>query len=355
MEKNEIYVKTENPKNINKKRKSNYFSTMPNLRNRKSIIYNEKPKFKQNVLLNLLKKLHLKHYHIEHPKQKINQNYNINILNKNFKLSYNLNKKFQDLPCLSKFHNITDEKISDLIKSNNNDTFNPSKSYKIANLKNNFNYKNKNKLHLKRNKTPLLKNNTINDGRYISKINNNFIINKNKKNLKRFKISSKIKNLKLNEMNLNFTKSQSYLKNKYEHNSEYINTNSLSKTQKPIIVNDTISSNIKKIKLNKINTNLETKMWLNSIKDSIEEFDFFRRSSKLDRLLFYMVNPEECFEENLLDIRPGDKYQSLKNQIIKHKSKLESILNEIKLNQIKNEHLMKKYIFDLLSRKKKIY
>ena len=54
---------------------------------------------------------------------------------------------------------------------------------------------------------------------------------------------------------------------------------------------------------------METKKWLEFIKDSIEKFDFFNRNSKLDRILFYMVKPNECFEENVLDIKPGDKYQ----------------------------------------------
>ena len=35
--------------------------------------------------------------------------------------------------------------------------------------------------------------------------------------------------------------------------------------------------------------------------------------------------------------------------------KFENIIREIKLNQKKSEYLMKKYIFDLLSRKKSVY
>ena len=91
-----------------------------------------------------------------------------------------------------------------------------------------------------------------------------------------------------------------------------------------------------------------------SLKNSFD-FDILNRGSKIDRLIFYIEKPEECFEENLIDKKPGDKYQLFKNQIAKHKTKLENIIKEIRLNQIKSEYLMKKYIFDLLSKKKKIY
>ena len=83
--------------------------------------------------------------------------------------------------------------------------------------------------------------------------------------------------------------------------------------------------------------------------------NILRRGSIVDRLVFYIEKPEECFEENLLDKKPGDKYQLFKNQLTKHKNKLENIIKEIRLNQIKSEYLMKKYIFELLSKKKKVY
>ena len=75
----------------------------------------------------------------------------------------------------------------------------------------------------------------------------------------------------------------------------------------------------------------------------------------MDRLVFFIEKPEECFEENLTDEKPSDKYQMFKNQIVKHKEKIDKIVKEIKKNQIKSEYLMKKYIFDLMSRKKKVY
>ena len=40
--------------------------------------------------------------------------------------------------------------------------------------------------------------------------------------------------------------------------------------------------------------------------------------------------------------------------MVRYKDKFENIIRDIKLNQKKSEYLMKKYIFDLLSRKKDI-
>ena len=56
-----------------------------------------------------------------------------------------------------------------------------------------------------------------------------------------------------------------------------------------------------------------------------------------------------------MEERPGDKYIMLKNQMKRRKNRFENIIREIKLNQKKSEYLMKKYIFDLLSRKKSVY
>ena len=90
-------------------------------------------------------------------------------------------------------------------------------------------------------------------------------------------------------------------------------------------------------------------------KDSIKKYDVLHRRSRIDRLIFFIENPEGCFEENLMEERPGDKYIMLKNQMKRRKNRFENIIREIKLNQKKSEYLMKKYIFDLLSRKKSVY
>ena len=364
MKNKELDFKTENSENIKQNNKRQFTLTMPNLdykyKKRKYGLNYSKLKFKQNVLINILKKTNLRKKNNIHNTSKNTFIPKNTSLFYNFKLSYNINKKFHDLPGISNFHNITDEKINDLINSNDNEiSLKPFTSQNILNMKANNNKKINNNLLNRRNNTPFFINTIINNGRNYNdrykNSNNNCIIN-NKKN-KKLSLDSKTINGNLNKININYTNNISNLKKKDEHiNSR--DTNSLLKSKKEIPIIHTISSEAKKIKLNKrnkLNNNLEIKKWLESIEKSIEKCDYFNRGSKVDRLLFYMVKPDECFEENLIDMKSGDKYLMLKKQIAKHKYKLENIIKDMKLNQIENEYLMKKYIFDLLSRKKDVY
>ncbi len=118
------YINSENNSNrINKRH--NYSSTMQNLKNiypkeNKTSLNYSKLKFNQNILINLLKKTNIKKLrHCSHTKLNY-MPFKKKKLNFEFKASYNINSKFHDLPMLSKFHNITDEKINELINSNNN-------------------------------------------------------------------------------------------------------------------------------------------------------------------------------------------------------------------------------------------
>lgn len=324
----------------------------------------------KKFLLNILKKKNLK------KKQRISPTYSkINnkpftekIINYSLKTSYNLNKKFHDLPGLSQFQNITDEKINNLINKSNVISNKSLKLSNITNIKvrfNKCNYKNNN---FKSNNTPITPNlkTFFNKNKYDNKIiinythknTKNSTLSKKRNNFRKNNFGSKRYKLSLNAINSNFTTSSSYLQNKTPNLLKiFTNKNSLFISKNNSHIND-ITSNIQKIKLKKINIinrNFERK-WVESIRDSLQKkFDFLRRDSKIDRLIFYIENPDECFEENLFDKKPGDKYQLFKNQILKHKTKLENIINELRLNQIKSEYLMKKYIFDLLSRRKKIY
>lgn len=324
MDKKNIYIKTEKDNYINKR----YLISSPmtninsKLPKRSSTALNySKLKFNQNILINLLKKTNLKKQQ-NYSQTKLNYiPSNKKYMNLGFKIAYNLNKKFHDLPVVSKFHNITDEKINELIKSNNNNR------RKSLNLKKTNNYI---KSNINKNSS---KKNYIN---FVCQNNNDkniFIV----KNIRRMK-SKKLK-MRLSELNSNFTNSLSYLKSN-NRNTNYNNNNSAS-NKKDI---SRINLN-KQMKLNKTNINLELS----------KNIDLYRRGSIVDRLVFYIEKPDECFEENLTDEKPSDKYQMFKNQINKHKDKLDKIIKEIKLNQIKSEYLMKKYIFELMSRRKKIY
>ena len=375
MDKKEIFLQTESSPNLNRlKRKC--LTTIPNLkykRKKKPTLNYSKLKFKQNVLLNILRKSNLrknkKKSHIQQSELISNNQLKRSIPNPNNNLLYKLNKKYIDILGISKYHNVTDETINDLIKSKddtnneikktNENTYSSLQSYNITRISGKFSHQNTFNLFF--NKANINSQNNFNN-RYernkemIYKVKNDF--SRNSINSKKFKLNK-------NELssNSNFTNSIPNLKIKNQQ--LFSNTNSKSNsisnnnnTKKGKSLCDTISSNLKRIKfskLGKINSPSETKKWLESIKDSIKHFDFLHRNSKADRLRFYLENPDECFEDNVLDEKPGDKYQLFKNQIMKHKAKFDTIIKDIKLNQIKSEYLMRRYIFDLLSRKKKIY
>lgn len=359
MDKNEIYLKTEvNDNNIKKKRR--FSSTMPNLKRKsqkKSYTLNySKLKFDQNVLINILKKSNLKRNKtLRNNNSKYNSiPYKTTIIKNGFKISYNINRKLHDLPVMSRFHNITGEKITDLLKSDHN-LYETLKPYKIKNINR--------KINEKRNKTEFFNKNFSkkNNNRIQTFLNLRYQNENNKNNNRKYQFNSLNKDskntkLSLNEISTNYTQSISNLKNRNHYN----NNNTSSSFTKSEKKNTHTIPNIKKIKLNKTNNKFrsntsEKEKWMSYIKESLKSMKLFNRGSKIDRLIFFIENPYECFEENLLDKKPGDKYQMFKNQITKHKNKLDKILKEIKLNQIKSEYLMKKYIFDLLSRKKKIY
>ena len=313
-----IYLNSENNRN-RIIQKHNYSSTMKNLmykkpkRNITSLDYS-KLKFNQNILINLLKKTNLKKFrHCSHSKLNYAP-FNKKELQYDFKTSYNLNRKFHDLPIISKFHNITDEKINELIKSNDN-----CKSVKencINNIRTNINDISTRK-----------KDNTFRHQ------TNNYLFN----NLKngRQSLTKKKFIFSLGELNSNRTNDSISIKNK----NLYKNKNKL---------------NINLNKNTNINTYINTQV-NETTTETNKDGDVYRRSSIVDRLVFFIEKPEECFEENLTDEKPSDKYQMFKNQIVKHKEKIDKIVKEIKKNQIKSEYLMKKYIFDLMSRKKKVY
>ena len=83
------------------------------------------------------------------------------------------------------------------------------------------------------------------------------------------------------------------------------------------------------------------------------------KSSKVDRLLFQLEKPDECFEENVISNRPADKFVFFKNQIIKQKDKTIKMFYDYKRILKSNETQMTRYIFQLFSdrnkNKSKIY
>ena len=334
---NNLFINTENytSSRIKPINNSKFSYTMPNLKNKISKKKNlsNHLKFNNNILLNLLKKSNLKKKRFisqTHSKITFNSFNNENInskLTKDIKILYNLNKKFHDLPGLSKFHNLTNEKMNNLIKTEEN-SYNLIKTYENK----------KSQINLKIKERVFDNIELINNKRYLN--DKNIIIVNNKNDFLRHSLGAKKFKLNVNKLKKSTT------------TNLYTNSSSSNQQNEKAAILDKISPE-KKIKLIKNNTN-NTQIWMAPLKNSSNR-NILRRGSIVDRLVFYIEKPEECFEENLLDKKPGDKYQLFKNQLTKHKNKLENIIKEIRLNQIKSEYLMKKYIFELLSKKKKVY
>jgi hypothetical protein len=381
MEKTEMYLKKEEKDKINKKRilSANMANLKQIIPQKSNVLYYSKLKFDQNILINLLKKSKLKKTQMRNNKSKIDSvPFTTSLKKHGFKYSYSINKNFQDLPIMLRFHNITNEKINYLINSENN-RYESLISYTNKNYKSNKKLNRNNRFNEKRNKTSSFNKNYSRNNN--NKNNNNRNNHKKEKLLSlRCKTETKIKLKNTNKVkylsnlqclcnskdsknykyssyeisSTNYTNSRSYLKNKTQYYTSKNNISSNIPTEKQLSNNKSNGNKMKlKKSFNKKKIHLNKKRWLKNIKESISKIDLWNREAKIDRLIFCIENLDECFEENFSDKKSKDKYQLLKNQLTMHKNKLDKIIKEIKVNQNKNEYLMKKYIFELITRKKK--
>ena len=324
---------------------------------RKLNINYSKLKFNKNLLIELLKKTLLKKISNSKNKSKNSNSSRVQKYNNNTDQTYNLEIKKRNIlynsffnnPEMKKFHNITAEKLNDLIQY----SYETDKSQVCTNLKlNNLKVNNKKDENVGKSFIKNLKaiNNNIKRG-YHNYYQNN---RSSKTNDKYPKYKNNIKHINIKDLNISEENIFPYISTGVNYHNLCKKYNSLSKSKKAN-KNDKEEKITKNIFMSKTSTNYATNKWLKSIKDSIKKYDVLHRSSRVDRLIFSIENPDGCFEESLFEDRPGDKYILFKNQMVKHKDKFENIIREIKLNQKKSEYLMKKYIFDLLSRKKPSY
>ena len=320
-----------------------------------------KLKFNKYLLIELLKKTRLRKLSEKKNKAKNSNSSRFNNFNNTEKQFDTQDKKinkiyqnFQDYPEMKKFHNITLETLSDLIKSNDETDRSsqyPKLRYTNINLKINPDINKSNSYMKKFQNITNMKRSNFN---FYKNVEKNMIKNKY---LKYSTNTANIKNINLDliDLNLNNENMLPILSTK-SNESNPINTKySFSQKKQKRNIMENKETTPKKKFMSKISKENQTNKWLQSIRDSIKKYDILHRSSRIDRLIFVIENPEGCFEENLMEERPGDKYIMLKNQMIRRKDKFENIIREIKLNQKKSEYLMKKYIFDLLSRKKSVY
>lgn len=295
-----------------------------------------KIKFNQNIVINLLKKKKFKKRDgagqtklLIFPFKSCNNNNNNDILNTDFKICYNLNNNFHDLPGLSKFRNLTVENMNNLIKSD--DISNKLLiSYNLT----------KNKINFKSKSFEPKKKEILYNIKYKDDINNNINIYKNKSDFLNYCIG--LKKIKSND---------NFISVKRNNHNCFLNSynSSFIKNEKNLIEKKTSNKiNIKLSKNNRIK-NDNSQIWKESIRDSIKKC---QKNSKLDIFFFNNIeNPKEFYRRNIFD-KKNDKYQFFKRQISEHKDKLKNTLREIKLNQNKTKYMMKKFIFNFLTRKK---
>lgn len=338
------YLKTESFSNTNRIPDLNSTSTYFNKNIKKSKSkYDYSSLINQNIFQNIMKNSKEKKYRQRNktksklnyfPKSKIN-------FSKDFKFITNLNQKYLDLPGISNFHNITGEKINSLIKSNDKEETNSF-------IYNNNIYKIKSKSNTKDRHSA----NNSNKKAILSKKNNNLFFDRlsttikdmtQNNRYKKFKIEPNIFKVKIREINSNLTKDLDHFK------TPIINFQDLVTPIKKEKFKNNDMNLFNKIKLtnlsNKRANKSATKRWVESLRNSIRTYDFIVKGKSVP-------NKKKNNIENDVEEKQEDEYILLKNKISIHDSKFEKYLRKIKLNQVNNEHLMKKFIFDTVTSKK---
>ena len=301
-----------------------------------------------------------------------------NILFKKSKKNFPIKKnnsifKYKNIPGIEKLHHLTNADIDDLITDKSERSIIEFSNFRYKNNSERkiFNPKNKNI-----NDSYIItdSSNTKNNKKlYVTNINMNKNINKNTYNginksctWKSRKFTRNIILSHSNDINYTFNKNCKLYDKKnikptiksFLINKKYldINSNSLlnlennklkmflpqNNNTKPNIENNGVTKSEEK--KNKINFD-------NSFYSVFKNIKKFKRSSQIDRLIFKIENPEECFEEFVDKEKPGDKYQAFKNQIFRHRNKVDKMILEIKLNHNKCEEAVKKNSLETLKRK----
>ena len=67
------------------------------------------------------------------------------------------------------------------------------------------------------------------------------------------------------------------------------------------------------------------------------------RASIIDRLIFKVTNPDDCFEDYIISDKPGDKYINFYKQIKKKQNQIYKMLLDVMLEQKKNYLELKQY------------
>ena len=214
-------------------------------------------------------------------------------------------KKFKNIPNISKLHHLTNESMKSLIKKSDitNYEFSPITTT----------YSNSNKTRKRINfflppnyMIPFQKNNEV-----------------NKKNIWASQSKLILDKYFLNEQNINKNFSTTENKHEFSHKNK----------------NRVSFCSFKNLALNpRRNKKNNTRKLIQDIQKGLIKRDSnllegrkLRRSSQIDKLLFQYLNPNECFEDYVVDCKPSDKYKFFKKQLEKKKTAIEANLIKLKL------------------------
>jgi len=375
MEEKKIYLKTEANTNSNRLKLSEFNSTMHNftqsLSKSKTKLDYSKIKINRNILSNLIKTSNLKKLHkINRTQTKLHYFHSAkNDFNKDMKISTNLNEKFKDLPGISKYRNITSEKINDLLKSSNEEYSNKSFFFR-TNVNCKTTCKRQKKYHKisNRNQTAYINRylterkdtmETINNNNRYQRKNNS--PDDNKLPIK-LSLDTKKFNLKLKELNSKESNNLYYLKTpilNFQNSNEalFIKRNKFRNDKSDKDRNNNMEI-INKMKLNilsnkRVNKSF-TKRWLKSLKGFIRNYDFYNKDIKKENQKVYYIEKPSKDEIGKKEDEDENEYLLLKDKIMKHKDKFDKFIKKLKISQMDQEYLMKKYIFELITNKKKL-
>lgn len=369
MDDKKIYLKKESNTKANKLKLSELNSTMNNftqhISKSKTKLDYSKIKINRDILSNIIKTSNLKKLQkINRTQTKLHYFHNAkNDFNKDMKISTNLNDKFKDLPGISKYRNITGEKINDLLKSSYEDCSNKSFFFRT-----NVNYRGACKKQKKSHKISQ-RNQTAYINRYLTEkkdtmetINNNNNRYQRKNNspydnkfVIKLSLDTKKFNLKLKELNNEESNNLYCLKtpilNFQHYNETFPIKKYKSRNNNMEIINKMRLNNLSNKRVNKS----FNKRWLKSLKEFIRNYDFYNKEMKQENQQAYfkgkpskdeIVKREEEEDEN--------EFLLFKDKIMKHKDKFGKFIRKLKVSQMNQEYLTKKYIFELITNKNKL-
>ena len=367
MDEKTIYLKTEANTNTNRLKLSELNSTMnnftQNISKSKTKLDYSKIKINRDILSNIIKTSNLKKLQkINKTQTKLHYFHNAeNDLNKDMKISTNLNEKFKDLPGISKYRNITIEKINDLLKSSNEDCSNNSIFFR-TNTKYKGTCKRQKKSHKisQRNQTAFInrylterkdtmetiKNNNRYQRRNKSPNDNKLLI---KLSLDTKKFNLKLKELNNKESNNLYYQKTSILNSKNNNETFSIKSNKSRNNNKEIINKMRLNNFINK----RVNKSF-TKKWLKSLKEFIRNYDFYNKEIKIENQQVYYIRRPLKDELVKREDEDENEYLLFKDKMKKHKDNFDKFIKKLKVSQMNQEYLAKKYVFQMITNKNKL-